>query len=282
MKEFFNKYRYYFIGAVLVVAVLAAAFFIGGNQSGTETTAAATADSAVAGTTQATEIKDSYVTVTEPLSTAASSAATQPAVQTTAANNRPTAISVTKPTTQPSVSEKPQTTAPAETSKPQNKYKTDPVPSGKPQPVEPQTQSIADKKSVCTISVSCASVLQLESIPEAVADVMPDDGMILNPVEVTFNEGENVFDVLKSVCREKNIHMEFQMTPVYNSAYIEGINNIYEFDCGAGSGWMYRVNGWFPNYGCSRYEVKDGDVIEWLYTCNLGRDIGGEYVKYTD
>ena len=41
------------------------------------------------------------------------------------------------------------------------------------------------------------------------------------------------------------------------------------------SGWMYRVDGWFPNYGCSRYQLQDGDVVEWLYTCDLGADIGG-------
>ena len=39
---------------------------------------------------------------------------------------------------------------------------------------------------------------------------------------------------------------------------------------------MYRVNGEFPNKGCSDYELNDGDVIEWAYTCDLGRDIGCE------
>ncbi len=40
---------------------------------------------------------------------------------------------------------------------------------------------------------------------------------------------------------------------------------------------MYKVNGWFPNYGCSRYQVEDGDVIcwvYWVYTCDLGADVG--------
>ena len=37
---------------------------------------------------------------------------------------------------------------------------------------------------------------------------------------------------------------------------------------------MYKVNGWFPNYGCSSYYLKDGDVIEWVYTCDLGKDVG--------
>ena len=38
-----------------------------------------------------------------------------------------------------------------------------------------------------------------------------------------------------------------------------------------------NVNGWFPNYGCSRYGLKDGDVICWVYTCDLGNDVGGGY-----
>jgi hypothetical protein len=69
--------------------------------------------------------------------------------------------------------------------------------------------------------------------------------------------------------------MEFSNVPMYNSLYLEGISNLYEFDAGELSGWMYKVNGWFPNYGSSRYQLKQGDVIEWLYTCELGKDIGG-------
>lgn len=68
--------------------------------------------------------------------------------------------------------------------------------------------------------------------------------------------------------------MESSYTPIYDSAYIEGINQIYEFDCGSESGWMYKVNGWFPNYGCSQYKVSDGDNIAWVYTCDLGTDVG--------
>ena len=94
---------------------------------------------------------------------------------------------------------------------------------------------------------------------------------------VTFYEGESVFNVLQRTCKQQKIHMEFSNTPIYNSAYIEGIHNLYEFDVGNLSGWMYKVNGWFPNYGCSRYQLKDGDVIEWVYTCDLGYDVGGSY-----
>ena len=104
-----------------------------------------------------------------------------------------------------------------------------------------------------------------------------DNGVIYAKKTVSFEEGETVFDVLFREMQKNGIHMESSLSPVYNSRYIEGINNLYEFDCGEGSGWMYRVNGVFPNYGCSQYQVEDGDTIEWLYTCDLGVDLGRNY-----
>lgn len=158
-----------------------------------------------------------------------------------------------------------------------DQYQTDPVPEGKPLPQEPENQQIdTTKKYTCTISIECSSILNnLGDLNPDKLDAVPSNGVILSKTKVTFSEGESVFDVLKRVCNEKGIHMESSFTPMYNSAYIEGIHNLYEFDCGSGSGWMYRVNGWYPNYGCSRYVLSDGDVIEWRYTCNLGADIGG-------
>ena len=160
----------------------------------------------------------------------------------------------------------------------QDAYLTDPVPEGKPAPVEPENAKIGDAEYTCTLSISCAAILDSMDLcdPEK-RELVPEDGWILKPVEVTFREGQSVFDVLQQACRDRKIHMEFTNTAVYNSAYIEGIGNLYEFDCGELSGWMYKVNDWFPNYGCSRYALKDGDVVEWVYTCDLGSDVGGGY-----
>ena len=128
----------------------------------------------------------------------------------------------------------------------------------------------------CTVFISCAAILEnLDRLNAEKADLIPADGVLLAPTAVEFTEGESVFDVLKRVCRENKIHMEFSETPVYQSAYIEGIGNLYEFDCGEGSGWMYRVNDEFPNYGCSRYTLADSDTVEWVYTCDFGADVGG-------
>lgn len=161
----------------------------------------------------------------------------------------------------------------------QDQYKTDPVPEGKPMPAEPENQQINKKKSyTCTFSIECSSIFNnLESLEEEKLDVLPPDGVIFHETTVTFYEGESVYDVLQRVCKENGIQMDASWTPMYNSAYVEGICNLYEFDCGSGSGWMYRVNGWYPNYGCSRYRLAEGETVEWRYTCDLGADIGGGY-----
>lgn len=130
----------------------------------------------------------------------------------------------------------------------------------------------------CTLSVTCKTVLDnLEFLDPTRKDCIGDNGVIYATKTVSFEEGETVFDVLSREMQKNGIHMDSPFTPVYNSRYIKAINNLYEFDCGEGSGWMYRVNGVFPNYGCSQYQVEDGDTIEWLYTCDLGVDLGRNY-----
>ncbi|ATW27562.1 DUF4430 domain-containing protein [Candidatus Formimonas warabiya] len=159
-----------------------------------------------------------------------------------------------------------------------DKYQTAPVPEGKPVPVEPKNAVVGETAYTCTLSVECSTILDnIKNLDKDKKELVPEDGIIFPPTKVTFYEGESVFNVLQREMKRNKIHMEFVDVPIYNSAYIEGINNLYEFDCGELSGWMYTVNDWFPNYGCSRYQLKDGDVVKWLYTCDLGRDVGGYY-----
>ena len=56
--------------------------------------------------------------------------------------------------------------------------------------------------------------------------------------------------------KEPGIQISSKYTPLYNSYYVEGINQLYELDCGKNSGWMYSVNGTFPNYGASAYKLS--------------------------
>jgi hypothetical protein len=129
-----------------------------------------------------------------------------------------------------------------------------------------------------TISITAATILDnLDNFDSAKKSLLPKDGVLVSTRSVPFKEGNTVFDALLAVTKDQRVHMEYVSTPLYKSNYIEGIANIYEMDAGPLSGWMYKVNGVFPSVGCGRYGLKAGDVIEWVYTCDLGRDVGGNW-----
>ncbi|MCI7473186.1 MAG: DUF4430 domain-containing protein [Clostridiales bacterium] len=276
-----KQHKWKVILPVLILAVLAGAFWYGGNAPGARGWTVQIHE-----TSQPALGKDPQ-DAAEPVQTQEPSADPKP--EETAEEHTPkpdakeeptegapkqTAVpSASKQPEQPQSTDQPEMVIGPETGKDQ--YLTDPVPEGKPLPVEPQEVTIGTTAYSCTISISCATILDnLDLCDPEKKELVPEDGWILEPVTVTFYEGESVFNVLQRTCKQKKIHMEFEDTPMYNSAYIEGIHNLYEFDVGELSGWMYSVNGWFPNYGCSRYQLRDGDVVEWVYTCDLGADVG--------
>lgn len=135
-------------------------------------------------------------------------------------------------------------------------------------------QSSGTEKTV-TISIDCKTILDnMDNLNAEKLEFVPEDGVILPPTEVAIEEGDSVYDVLLAVCQENKIHMEHTTTPVYNTEYIEGIAQLYEFDCGELSGWNFIVDGEGASYGSDKIILEGGEVIEWKYTCDLGRDIG--------
>ena len=134
----------------------------------------------------------------------------------------------------------------------------------------------AEEAHSCVIQIRCDTILDnMDNLAEGKNKYVPKNGILLNSTSMEFTEGETAFDVLQRVCSEAGIALEYSYAPIYGSYYVEGIGNLYEFDCGDESGWMYKVNGWFPNYGCSQYQLEDGDIIEFCYTCyGLGEDVG--------
>ena len=144
----------------------------------------------------------------------------------------------------------------------------------------PQNRLVQNENTekLCTITIRCDTILDnVDSLEAAKLPYVPENGEILPVTTVEFTPGETVFEVLQRVCQASDLQLEYSWTPLYDSYYIEGINHLYEFDCGFESGWMYKVNGWFPNYGCSAYELQGGEEIVWAYTCvGLGMDLGAE------
>ncbi len=148
-----------------------------------------------------------------------------------------------------------------------------------------EEQTIAKKEpgivGYVYIEIRCDTILSnMSDLTPGKEEFVPSNGTILPMVQVPFYENETVFEVLNRICKKTNIQIEYSWTPLYGSYYIEGINHLYEFDCGEQSGWMYKVNEWFPNYGCSSYYVEDGDLIVWTYTCEgLGKDVGCDWME---
>lgn len=103
------------------------------------------------------------------------------------------------------------------------------------------------------------------------ADHIPKNGIILEKTAFPIAEGDTVYTILTDAAKKYRISVENNGSAAH--AYIAGIAYLYEFDYGDLSGWMYEVNGEQPSVGAGEYRLKDGDVIEWRYTCNLGEDL---------
>lgn len=131
--------------------------------------------------------------------------------------------------------------------------------------------------NTCTLEIRCDTLLKnLDKLSSGKAELVPEDGILLQKTTVSFESGDSVFDVLRRCLREQNVHFEYVDAKAYGSIYIEGIGNLYEFDCGEQSGWLYFVNGISPGLGCSGYTVANGDEIVFAYTCDMGADLGVE------
>lgn len=136
----------------------------------------------------------------------------------------------------------------------------------------------SDASGHVSVTVS-ASTIANEGAPGEklrAAGLVPSDGVIAADGTLSLSDGDTAFDALSRVLSENEIPLDYTSVSK-GSVYVKGINNIYEYDCGDLSGWMYSVNGVFPTVPCSEYELSDGDSVMWLYTCDLGRDVGDTY-----
>lgn len=149
----------------------------------------------------------------------------------------------------------------------------------------------AESENFCTLTIDCKTIKNnMSSLKKGLEGFVTKNGYILKDAKVEFQDGETVFDVIKRACKENvctdnckycqkgGIQIEYSYTPAYESYYIEGIHQLYEKSCGAMSGWLYSVNGEFPQVSSSVYPVKSGDNIVFTFTCDGGDDVGNSYV----
>lgn len=133
-----------------------------------------------------------------------------------------------------------------------------------------EDSSVSENEYKCRLSVRCDAVLHnLDKLDKSKHDLIPKDGIIYESNDADFQDGESAFDLLLREMKNNEIHLEFEFTPQFESSYVEGIGNLYEFDCGTMSGWIYKVNGEISSCGCSQYRLKNDDYIEWIYMCGM-------------
>lgn len=91
---------------------------------------------------------------------------------------------------------------------------------------------------------------------------------ILSETSAEVSPGETVQSFTEKVLGARGISYRFR------SGYMVSIDGLSEFDEGPGSGWMFSVNGTFPQQAAASTPVRDGDRVQWRYTTDLGADIG--------
>lgn len=102
-----------------------------------------------------------------------------------------------------------------------------------------------------------------------------DNGIIASRAAVKVPENASVYDALHTFCLENDIQMEASGTS-FSTAYIRGINHLYEFDGGISSGWVFLVNRVYATSGASNVHLKEGDEVWWFYTLAFGKDVPGK------
>ena len=143
-------------------------------------------------------------------------------------------------------------------------------------PREYYAQSAPEGDIRVTVLAECADTLShMDLIDESVntADVIPADGIVLEYCEVWLPEGATAFDALTLAARQQNVRVNGSGT-LYG-VYVSAIGHIAEFGFGGMSGWLYSVNGEYPEMSCADYMLADGDAVEFHYTCDYSAGTGG-------
>ena len=274
MKQFLQKYKYILILALILAIIAGIAVFasISANEDASSNESFTSSESSICS-------DETSLAVTE--NTAETTALTKP--QSTTAQQtvkEETAPPETEIITQAvtSASQKPTETTEVITTAESTKVTAEssaPQASVATKAETTSAESAPPKKYdyTCLFEIECRTILSnMDKLSKDKKECVPDDGVLFS-AETGFDKGESVYDILKRVCDENGIQLETSYSPAFATRYIEGIGNLYEFDCGTASGWMYTVNGEYMNYGCSSCIVSDGDKIAIRYTCNMGNDL---------
>ncbi|QSF45765.1 DUF4430 domain-containing protein [Paenibacillus tianjinensis] len=129
--------------------------------------------------------------------------------------------------------------------------------------VEGKAPNIARYTQPLTVSAPFQASATISVIGDSVK------GTILPGTTVILNDGETAYSLLVRQLGSKVVS-----SGTGSDIYIRSIDGLGEGDRGPESGWMYSVNGEFPNYSAASYKLSNGDTVAWRYTVKNG-DLGG-------
>lgn len=137
----------------------------------------------------------------------------------------------------------------------------------------------ADFENHVTVSVYCSTVLDnWDALDPALqeGDYIPQDGVMLAETQVGWEEGDTAFSVLQRLNEANLITLDYG-SDASMGPYVEGINYLYNGNCGQFSGWLFSINDVFPMTGCDQNVLEAGDSVKWLFSCDMGPDVGNDW-----
>ncbi|MBQ6538506.1 MAG: DUF4430 domain-containing protein [Eubacterium sp.] len=141
--------------------------------------------------------------------------------------------------------------------------------SGKSTNNNDKNNSTKNKAKTISFTIQCKNIINKKDIwRSGLEEFIPKSGVYFSG-KVKYEANKSVYDYLKKICNSNDILLDAKYTPLYETYYVAGIGNLYEFDCGGQSGWKYSVNGKLPGVGCSRHFPQPGDVVVFFYDTRI-------------
>ncbi|MGL4484068.1 MAG: DUF4430 domain-containing protein, partial [Anaerovoracaceae bacterium] len=134
---------------------------------------------------------------------------------------------------------------------------------------EEKKKSTAEAVKYCYVTVTCKNLLsERDDAPANIRSSIPKSGVIMSKSKIEIKSGDTVYSATKRAVDAGGI--AFVKTGSGGNTYVEGINNIFEKDFGAMSGWKYTVNGVYKDKSSGSVKLKKDDNIAWGYTLDGG------------
>ena len=76
---------------------------------------------------------------------------------------------------------------------------------------------------------------------------------------LSVDKGTSVYTVLTQLASQNGLSVSG------TKIYVKGIGDLFEKQHGSLSGWMYSVNGVYPNKSCGYYYLDNNDSVVWRY-----------------